>query len=179
MTKSMHCWTELFREKIFEQFGRGIERRRYRLPDNREADFILKSGSDSVACLALTRDRQVILVRQFRPGPAKILLEIPGGGKLAEESPIVAAERELLEETGYQGEMRYVGSVIPCAYALYTKHFLVATNCDKVREPQVEDNGEELEVVLLTLDDFRSHIRTGQMTDVEGAYLCLDYLGLL
>jgi len=179
MTRTKQGWTEIKREKIFEQYGRGIERRRFRLPDNREADFILKTGCDSVACLALTRDRQVILVRQFRPGPARELLEIPGGARLAEESLVLAAERELLEESGYRGEMRYVGSVIPCAYSLYTKHFLVAVECEKVSEPQVEENGEELEVVLLSLEDFRAHIRTGQMTDVEGAYLCLDHLGLL
>lgn len=179
MTKPKQCWTEVKREQIFEEFGRGLERRRYRLPDDRETDFILKTGSDSVACLALTPDQQVILVRQFRPGPAKLLLEIPGGGRLPEESLLIAAERELLEETGYCGEVQYVGSVIPCAYASYTKHFLVALNCEKVREPQVEENGELLEVVLLSLTEFRTHIRTGQMTDVEGAYLCLDHLGLL
>lgn len=176
---SIENWEEISREKIFEKYGRGIEKKVFRLPNGREADFYLNSGDGSVACLALTKAGEVILVRQFRPGPKRVLLEIPGGGLNENENLEQAMERELLEETGYQGRIQFVTSVLPNAYATYQKNVFVATDCEKVAEPKLEDNGEELEVVLMSIEDFRRHIRTGQMTDVEISYLSLDHLGLL
>lgn len=179
MTYGVQNWEEVSREEVFRKYGRGIEKRTYRLPQGTESDFYLSSGHPSICCLALTKENQVILAKQFRPGPAKILIEMPGGGMNGNETKEEAMTRELLEETGYQGKVEFVTEVIPSAYATYVKNFFVATECEKVSEPKAEDNGEELEVVLMSLDEFRDHIRTGQMTDIEGAYLCLDYLKLL
>ena len=179
MSSTMANWEEVSREEILKKFGRGVEKRIYRLPNGREGEFYLKTGHSSVACLALTREKQVILARQFRPGPAKILLEMPGGGMDGDETKEEAITRELLEETGYRGNVQFVTELLPDAYSTYTKNFFVITDCEKIGEPQVEYNGEEVEVVLMSLEQFREHIRTGQMTDIEGAYLCLDYLGLL
>ena len=175
----MENWEEVSREEIFKKFGRGVEKRIYRLPNGREGEFYLRTGHSSVACLALTRERQVILVRQFRPGPAKVLLEMPGGGMDADETKEQAIARELLEETGYRGNVQFVTEILPDAYSTYTKNFFVVTDCEQVGQPQPENNGEELEVILLSLEKFREHIRTGQMTDIEGGYLCLDHLKLL
>ncbi|MGB4834024.1 MAG: NUDIX domain-containing protein [Candidatus Moraniibacteriota bacterium] len=90
-----------------------------------------------------------------------------------------AIARELLEETGYRGNVTFITSVLPSAYATYRKNAAVVIDCEKVAEPKLEDNGEEVEALLMSLDEFRAHIRTGHMTDVEIAYLGLDYLGLL
>ncbi len=179
MKSDISNWQELEREIMFQRYGRGIERVKFRLPHGVETDFYLWSGHDSIACLALTKDKQVILAKQFRPGPQKVLLEIPGGGLKVEELPEEAMARELFEETGYQGEIAFVTTIIPDAYSQNIKYAFVAVNCEKMAEPKLEDNGESVEVMLLSLDDFRKHIRTGQMTDVEISYLCLDHLGLL
>jgi ADP-ribose pyrophosphatase len=179
MNNKVENWIEVSRKEVFKKYGRGMEKRVYRLPNGRETDFYLSNGHNSVACLALTKDKKVILVKQFRPGPAKIILELPGGGLRGTETPERAVERELLEETGYQGKARFVTSILPSAYSAYIKNALIITDCEKVGEPQLEDNGESVEVMLMSLDEFREHIRTGQMTDVEIGYLCLDYLGLL
>lgn len=172
-------WKEISREKIFSKYGRGIDRAVFRLPNGKETDFYLYERQQSIACLALTEDKDVLLVRQYRPGPKQILLELPGGGAKPDENLIVALERELLEETGYVGTVEFVASIIPDAYSNGGKNAFVATGCRKVAEPKLEDNGEAVEVILMSLDEFRTHIRSGQMTDVEIAYLGLDHLGLL
>lgn len=179
MKSKLENWEELSRETIFSKYGRGIEKKVFYLPNGRKVDFYLNSGYDSVACLALTKDNQVILARQFRPGPAKILLEMPGGGLKPGENLQEAIERELLEETGYRGQAVFVGSVLPSAYATYQKNVFCMRDCEKVAEPVLEDNGEVTETALLSIGEFRELLRSGQMTDVELGYLALDFLKLL
>lgn len=66
-----------------------------------------------VNVVAITPDQQVVMIRQYRHGSRDITLEIPGG--LVEETdPGDAAERELLEETGFSGKSRkLIGSTNP------------------------------------------------------------------
>lgn len=172
-------WEEISREEVFSKYGRSVDRYVYRLPNGKEAEFYLHRRHNSIACLALTKDKQVILARQFRPGPAKILLEMPGGGPNSGEDLSTAIERELLEETGYRGKVEFVTSTLPDAYSTNQKNVFVITECEKVAEPKLEDNGEAIEPVLCSLDEFRALLRSGQMTDIELGYLGLDYLGLL
>ena len=58
------------------------------------------------------------------------------------------------------------------------RHNFVATGCYKVQEQDLGDN-EFVKVVEMSLDDFRKHLRTGELTDVESGYLGLDFLQLL
>ncbi len=179
MIRNLSQWEVLSREEVFCKYNRGIEKVHFRLPSGGETDFFLSTGHPCIAGLALTKEQQVILVREYRPGPARVLLELPGGVIEPGEALETALARELLEETGYRGTVTLVTSVLPSAYATYIKHAAVITDCEKVAEPKKEDNGEMVETELMSLHEFRRHLRTGQMTDVEIGYLGLDYLGLL
>lgn len=172
-------WEEIRREPGQKIYGRSVDKVWFRLPDGKEADFALFSGGKSVACLAVTKNDEVILARQFRPGPKTLLTEMPGGGLKEGEKPEEAMARELLEETGYRGKVELVTTLFHDAYSPRIKYALVATECEKVAEPKLEDNGENIEVVLVSLPEFRKHLQSGQLTDVEIGYLGLDHLDLL
>lgn len=152
--------------------------RKFQLPDGRIEEFTIKDEGRVACILALTPDQRVILAKQYRPGPEKILLELPGGGIEVGESSEDAACRELLEETGYRGEMRFICEPLDDAYSTIRRFVFVATNCVKVQEPQLDEN-EFIEVVTLSLAEFRDHLRGGQLTDIEVGYLGLDALGFL
>ncbi|MGO9558683.1 MAG: NUDIX hydrolase [Acidimicrobiales bacterium] len=150
----------------------------YRLPDGRNADWDLVTGPDAVAVLALTATNEVILARQYRPGPAAILDELPGGLVDAGEMPAEAAQRELLEETGYRGELEIVGWLSQAANMTRRNWVAVAKNCSRDAEPSLGPY-EYIEVVLRPLSVFRRDLRSSRITDLGAAYLALDHLGLL
>ena len=171
-------WEEVGREQVFKKYSRVIDRVDFELADGTIGDFYLRIESGAVCVLALTPENEVIMARQFRPGPNKILLELPGGGIEKDETPAEAMAREFLEETGYEGTFEFVGTCFDDAYSTMERFCFVARDCKKVAEPQ-NSPAETIEVVLLPLDDFRTHLRSGQLTDVEVGYRCLDHLGLL
>lgn len=178
MPSEIQKWEELSREVAFQKYSRKVERVVYRMPDGKESDFYLKREGSATAILALTKDQRVVLVRQFRPGPGEVLNELPGGYVDRDETPEQAAERELLEETGYRGIAELVATAYDCAYSTMNRHCVVVTGCEKVAEKRLDKN-EFAEVVLVPLPEFRELLRSGRNTDVEVGYIGLDHLGLL
>jgi ADP-ribose diphosphatase len=170
-------WEKLGERTLYKGW-RHILGRTFRLPDGAEREFEVKVEAPSAVVLALRDDGQVVLVREFRPGPEESLLELPGGEVEDGEEPREAARRELLEETGYEGELVDAGTMFDCAYSTRVRHVFVAHGCRRVADPTPED-GEAPEVELLSLDAFREHLRGGRLTDVGPGYLALDRLGRL
>lgn len=178
MSNEIIKWEEFSREIVFQKYSRKIEKVMFRLPDGKESDFYIKKEGQVVGILALTKDNQVILARQFRPGPNEILNELPGGYIDKDETPEQAAARELLEETGYKGKVQLVTEAFDCAYSTMNRYCMVATECEKVAEQKLEST-EFAEVVLVSLDEFKKLLRSGKNTDIEVGFLGLDYLNLL
>src|SRR5918997_6030011 len=174
-TSAVEPWRKLGEQVVYDRFRR-IVSRSFALPDGRTAEFEVVELFDSAAVLALTSEQEVVLVREFRPGPEDVLLELPGGVVEREQAPIEAARAELLEETGYEGNLVEAGSLLKDAYATNTKHVFVATDCRPVAEPETPQFTEPL---LMPLASFRSHLLAGRLTDVDAGYRPLDPLGLL
>ncbi|MFC1645141.1 NUDIX hydrolase [Patescibacteria group bacterium] len=172
-------WKKISSERVFEKYGKWIDKVICEFPDGSQDDFYIRGERSGALVVALTEDNKVILAKQYRPGPDEIIAELPGGLIDEGEEPVEAAARELLEETGYQaGKVEFTAKTLESAYSSEERYFFVATNCKKIAKPQNAAR-EIVEVELMTLDKFRDHLRTGRMSDVHGGYLGLDYLGLL
>ena len=171
----MEKWRKLGEEVVYDGFRRVVSRS-FALPDGTTGQFEVLELFDSAAVLALTAAQEVVLAREFRPGPEEVLLELPGGVVEHEQTPIEAARAELLEETGYEGDLVEAGRLLKDAYATNTKHVFVATGCRKVAEPETP---QFTQPALMSLAEFRSHLRSGRLTDADAAYRALEHLGLL
>lgn len=170
-------WIELSRRRAYQHFVK-IDEVTFQLPDGTEGVYDVRVTRPAVAVLALTPQNEVILTRQFRPGPNELLLELPGGYIDEGEEPTVAALRELKEETGYTGDVQLVTQCFDDSSSTMDRSCTVALNCTKVSEQEL-DAMEFIDVVLMPLTEFRQLLRSGKMTDVEVGYLGLDHLGLL
>lgn len=170
-------WAKIKEESIKDGF-RKVIKKTFQSSDGKISDFEIKKEKPAVCVLALTKNKEVILTKQFRPGPEKILLELPGGVIEDGETAEGAIRRELKEETGYNGVFQFVGQSLDCAYSTMIRSNFVATDCLKVQESKTDEN-EFSEVILMNLADFREHLRSGRLTDVETGYLGLDFLKLI
>ena len=151
----------------------------YRMPDGVAVDWDIIAARDAVAVVAVTESGQFVLARQFRPGPACVLDELPGGELSVGESPLQAAGRELTEETGYRGQVTVVGHTWQGANIARRKWAAVATGCRRVSEPVLDTSEEFCEAVTVSLDDFHLRLQSGQLTDGWAGYVGLEHLGVL
>ncbi len=127
--------------------------------------FYILSTRDWINIIAVTREKKVLLVSQYRHGSGQVGLETPGGAIDAKDlSPVEAAKRELVEETGYKsGEWHFLGKVQPNPAILNNYcHFYLALDSEKVAELKL-DEAEELEVSLLPVHEIQELIQKGQI----------------
>src|SRR5882757_1299880 len=112
---------------------RNVVVKTFEVPDtDRKKTFatFLSEGSRAAGIIAVTKDKQVIIARQFRAGPERVMDEIPGGGVNEGEDPEAGARRELLEETGYErGKIEFLGVSSRDAYINGTWYYYLATDC--------------------------------------------------
>ena len=100
--------------------------------------------------IAITDDGQFVMERQYRHGLGKTCFEIPAGVIEKGETPLEAAKRELMEETGYgEGEWKEIMSVSGNSSTTNNiSHCFVAKGVKKIGTQHL-DSTEDLEVVLL------------------------------
>jgi ADP-ribose pyrophosphatase len=130
-----------------------------------EHDFFIIDSTNWVNVVALTPDARIVLVEQYRHGSRTVELEIPGGVMDATDaSPEATGRRELLEETGYQGEQaQIIGQVFPNPAIMSNVCFTVfARNCRHVKPAQF-DSSEDLATRLVPMAQVPELIASGQI----------------
>lgn len=117
---------------------------------------------DWVNVIALTPERRMVLVRQFRFGTNAMSLEIPGGVIDRGEEHGDAARRELREETGFTTERwTYLGAVEPNpAFQDNLCHHWLAEDV-RATHGQEQDGGEDIAVVTLPEEEVLAAVRAG------------------
>lgn len=170
-------WHKLSEDQIKDGW-RKILARTFLMPNGKEAVFEIEQEPEIACVVAFTPEKRIVIAKQFRPGPEKVLWELPGGIIDPGETPVAAAARELLEETGYQGEIEYIGTAYDCAYSTGRRQCFIVKNA-KIVQAQTPEENEFITVETLDLPAFRHLLRSGELTDPGVGYLALDYLNLL
>ena len=170
-------WKKI-KEEPYKAGWRKMLKKTFILPNGETADYDILDEKEAVHMVALTSENKVILEKTFRPGPEKIVFDMPAGYIDKNETPEQAAKRELLEETGMEGEMELAGSSCDDAYRHTIRYTYVFRNCKKIQEPNLEGD-EVFEIVEVDIPTFKKYMRSNLVTHSESGYIGLDHLGLL
>jgi ADP-ribose pyrophosphatase len=159
-------WTTIDRRVEFSGGPiREIVKETVLLPDGRVIpDFYTARMGDYALVYAVTESETVLLLRQYKHGVGRVCLTFPGGYVAPGENPAVAAERELLEETGYRGSrVTTLGSFVTNAnQGCNTAHLFRIDGCRRERDPDSGDL-EEMELVHLAPEHLLTAARFDEM----------------
>lgn len=144
-------------------------------------DYYVRESRGFAVIFARTPDGRIILVRQYKHGIGRVVLELPAGALDADETPLDCAERELAEETGYVGKnARLVASFIAePTNSTAVLHLCVVDDALPEREQSL-DPTESIAVELVTPAQALALVRGGEITPIAQIaciYYMLDQLG--
>lgn len=137
------------------------------LPGGQIATREIVHHKPAAAALAITDEGKALFVKQFRKAIEQSIYEIPAGLIDPGESPLLAAQRELFEETGYVADhwekiTEFYTSVGFCDEKITIYH---AKGLEKRSQQLDLDDGEFLEVFELTFDQAMEKYQAGEMPD--------------
>ena len=134
---------------------------------------------NSVNVIAITEQKSIVLIEQYRHAIRQVSLEIPAGNIDAGETPIDAAKRELLEETGFAGgHWSPLGTTFPFSSRLSCAVYgFLALGVQRERAPQL-DSGEIISVTEMPWTDFASRLHGVLPILQEGNQLAMAWLAM-
>jgi ADP-ribose pyrophosphatase len=175
-------WQTLHSELVFDHRWYKVRRDRVALPNGVVIDdYFLSVRPDVALVFAITQNQEVVFVRQYRHGAGKVLLELPAGTFQPEqEEAVVAAQRELQEETGYRSDQLLLLGILYDNPVKETNkiHLFLAQHVYQQSE-QALDITEDIEVVLVPINKVMTLISRGEVCvsgSVAAVFLAMSYL---
>jgi ADP-ribose pyrophosphatase len=133
---------------------------KYTLPSGKESEYHYVHTPGSAFIVPICNDGRILMIKQYRYLNDRISLELPGGGIKEGETKEQGAHNELIQETGFDGDLEYVGFFNPYSgvtdelcYVFIAKN-LIPSNTS------LPDESEEFELIRLTKEEIDEKIYT-------------------
>lgn len=151
-------------EKVYSGKILSVKLSTVELPDQKYSKREIVLHDNAVAVVAI-HDDKILLVKQYRISVDKIIYEVPAGMIEHDENPKDAALRELEEETGYRAKNIEYLTEFYSTPGFCTEKLSIFYAKDLEFVGQNLDEGENLEVVEMPLEEVMSMIESGEIMD--------------
>lgn len=151
-------------EKVYSGKILSVKLSTVELPDQKYSKREIVLHDNAVAVVAI-HDDKILLVKQYRISVDKIIYEVPAGMIEHDENPKDAALRELEEETGYRAKSIEYLTEFYSTPGFCTEKLSIFYAKDLEFVGQNLDEGENLEVVEMPLEEAMSMIESGEIMD--------------
>lgn len=149
------------------------------LPNGKTCTREIVKHPGAVAIIALTAEKKLVLVRQYRKPLDMVIYEIPAGKLEPGEAPIDCVHRELEEETGYKSD-----SIKPLQ-SFYTSpgfadeivHVYYTDTLVKLENSAGLDDDEFLDVIEVDINEAQKLLEENKIYDAKTVY-AVQYLQL-
>ena len=158
-------WEVLESEYLFRRPWLTARRDKLRLPNGKvHPEYYVLEYPDWINVVAITKDGEFVMVRQYRHGIRQTCFELVAGVVEKDEAPLNAAKRELLEETGFGGgEWVELMNICPNPGAMTnTSYSFLATGVEKI-DTQHLDETEDVDVFLFSKDKVFDMLTKGEL----------------
>ncbi len=154
-------------ETIFEGHVVKLVKDKVLCPNGNESFREIVRHNGGAAVLCINENEEILLVKQFRYAYDEVMYEIPAGKLEKNEDPLLAAKRELEEETGNKADsLDFLGAIYPtCGYSSEIIYLYLAKNCKKTQTHF--DDDEVIESKFYKLDDVKNMILNGEIKDAK------------
>lgn len=178
----MEKWTLLDSKYVIQRPWATLRVDKLQLPNgNIKEEYYVLEYPTWVNMIGITEQNTLLFVRQYRHGAGKILVELPAAVVEEGEAPEVAAQREMLEETGYAFDsIEYIGELYanPATSGNITYTYLLRGG-KKIQE-QCLDNSEDIEVVEMSMEEAKTFLfnnQLGQALHTAALFYAFKHLG--
>jgi ADP-ribose pyrophosphatase len=165
---------EIFSGKVISLHLQEVE-----LPNGKHSKREIIKHPGAVAILAITADKKVVMVEQYRKALERTIVEIPAGKLEKGEEPALCARRELEEETGYECvSLEWLTSFYTSpGFADEIVHVYVATGLTKKENAAALDEDEFVNLEELTLEEAVQYVKEQKIYDAKTIF-AVQYLQL-
>lgn len=178
---SANPWKTIKKNIIHEnKYGYKLREDEVITPSGAEGIYTVFEGNGYVVMVAIDKHNQVLLVRQWRYPIEEESLELPSGLIDANESPLIAAKRELKEEVGATSDnwidlgWHWLGNAV-----MKIKGYVFLVLDAEVHETSYQEDGEKLKLERIDFKKAVEDIKDGKFRDLRtqiGLLLANKYL---
>ena len=138
-----------------------------RLPNGVEGNWECIRHPGGALAVPITQDGKLVLVKQYRFAVEQRILEFPAGTLEVNEEPAITIKREIQEETGYEAKKWHYLGEFPLApgYSDEYIYAFLAQELEKLEHPPQQDDDEDIEVILMSFEEFEQGIISGEIID--------------
>ncbi len=175
-------WTIIESEHIVNHPIVRVRRDTAKMPDGTQInDYYVVEENDFALIFALTPEREVVIVEQYKHALGDVCLEIPGGYFDGDApDPVAEARRELREETGFDTEeWHFISKTVTHPTRIHNHMYVYAALNAKQLHTQDLDEAEDITVKRIPIDELFAMMRDGHFNvalSIAAIYQSWDYL---